>query len=63
MMADKRTTPVSYTHLDVYKRQALCEPYGTQGRECGQHYASAPIIITRMLTQVLIFGRLTRPGG
>ena len=26
--------------VDVYKRQAICEPYGIQGRSCGQHYAS-----------------------
>ena len=51
------SAPVSYTHLDVYKRQAYKE--GSVASTTLQ----PPIIIPRMLSQVLIFNRLSRPGG
>ena len=48
-----------YYALDVYKRQALCDPFGIQGRQCRRHYASYPIITPGLIsTQAELTGGL-----
>ena len=46
------THPVSYTHLDVYKRQS---PFRVK-IECGTHQPALDIFLVRMTGAFLIFG-------
>ena len=60
-------SPVSYTHLDVYKRQALTlkMSYGAQGNDnLGTYYASKGLytIVSNLGENALVSDRMATPN-
>ena len=55
------TAAVSYTHLDVYKRQAIRDIQMRTGKDLGATFLSGTVIVNA-LTELYVLFKYLRPG-